>query len=226
MDIKEDFLSNLKNEIPKQIGLTGVFNSGVKDANLEAMSSINTFNKELKEKGKKKDDLVRRNIKSGNTDKLVGKKTMGLPIGKLTSVRPIMGEEETTESTGAGSAGGYSSPLFSVKKKDIDDLTKSETKEATGASSSGSYESPSAWAKSTKKKDWRGKSKTLFPGGKFVQVKKRCKKFPYCNQGDITSLNLTNENYVDNVIKRLSDKYNLNENIIRDILIKHYNPNK
>lgn len=226
MDIKEDFLSNLKNEIPKQIGLTGVFNSGVKDANLEAMSSINTFNKELKEKGKKKDDLVRRNIKSGNTDKLVGKKTMGLPIGKLTSVRPIMGEEETTESTGAGSAGGYSAPLFSVKKKDVEDVTKVETKEATGASSAGSYVTPAAWAKSTKKKDWRGKSKTLFPGGKFVQVKKRCKKFPYCNQGDITALKLTNENSADNVIKRLSEKYDLKESVIRDILSKHYNIKK
>ncbi len=27
-----------------------------------------------------------------------------------------------------------------------------------------------AWAKSTSKKDWRGKSKTQIPGGKFVQV--------------------------------------------------------
>ena len=39
-----------------------------------------------------------------------------------------------------------------------------ETKEATGASSSGQYATTAAWAKSTSKKDWRGKSKTQIPG--------------------------------------------------------------
>ena len=67
-----------------------------------------------------------------------------------------------------------------IKKSQI---TKTETKEATGSGSAGAYVTPAAWAKSTKKKDWRGKNKTLFPGGKFVQVKKKCKTFPYCNQG-------------------------------------------
>jgi len=64
---------------------------------------------------------------------------------------------------------------------------KTETKEATGSGSSGSYETPAAWAKSTKKKDWRGRKKPLLPGGKFVTIKKRCKNFPYCNQGDINN---------------------------------------
>lgn len=133
---------------------------------------------------------------------------------------------ETDEAMGAVGAGGFSQPLFSVKKKDIEDVTKVETKEATGSVSSGSYVTTAAWAKSTKKKDWRGKSKTQIPGGKFVQVKKKCKKFPYCNQGDIGALKFTNENVADNVIKRLSEKYNLKESIIRDILSKHYDIKK
>lgn len=127
-------------------------------------------------------------------------------------------EEETTEAMGAGSAGGYSQPLFSIKKKEVEEITKIEATEATGSASSGSYVTPAAWAKSTSKKDWRGKSKTQIPGGKFVQVKKKCKKFPYCNQGDIGALKFTNES----VIKRLSKKYGLKESIIKDILIKHY----
>jgi len=130
---------------------------------------------------------------------------------------------ETDESTGSGSAGGYSQPLFSVTKKDVEEITKVEATEATGSASSGSYSTPAAWAKSTKKKDWRGKSKTQIPGGKFVQVKKQCKKFPYCNQGDIGALNFSNENVTSKVIKTLSEKYNLSENVIRKILSNHLN---
>lgn len=208
MDLKEDFMSNLKSAIPKQMSSAGVFNSGVEGGNIEAMKSINTYNRELSEKKSKK------------------KNTMKTPIGKVTSMVPVMGEEETTEAMGAGSAGGYSTQLFSATKKDIEDITKVEATEATGSVSSGSYLTTAAWAKSTKKKDWRGKSKTQIPGGKFVQVKKKCKKFPYCNQGDINALKLTNEGVVDNVIKKLSEKYNLSESVIRTILKNHLNQNK
>lgn len=133
---------------------------------------------------------------------------------------------ETDESTGSGSAGGYSQPLFTTTKKEVEEITKVEATEATGSASSGSYSTPAAWSKSTNKKDWRGKSKTQIPGGKFVQVKKKCKKFPYCNQGDIGSLNFSNENVGDRVIKTLSEKYNLSENVIRTILSNHLNKNK
>jgi len=164
---------------------------------------------------------------------------------------------ETDESTGSGSAGGFSQPLFSTTKKEIDEMsngetteacwkgykqlgtkkkngkevpncvsTKVETKESTGSASSGSYSTPAAWAKSTKKKDWRGKSKTQIPGGKFVQVKKKCKTFPYCNQGDMGALTLSNESVSDKVLKTLSEKYNLSENVIRTILSNHLNKNK
>jgi len=88
-------------------------------------------------------------------------------------------KKENKEATGAASAGGYTAPLFSNMKEHK--KKKVETKEATGSGSSGSYVTPAAWAKSQSKKDWRGASKTQIPGGKFVQVKKKCTKFPYCN---------------------------------------------
>lgn len=202
---------------------------------------------------------------------------ISLSVGSLkrslgeTKTKKKKKDGETDESTGSGSAGGYSQPLFSTTKKEIDEITKGETteacwkgyeqygmkdkngkkvpncvpikkkrknidendeitkvetKEATGSASSGSYSTPAAWAKSTSKKDWRGKSKTQIPGGKFVQVKKKCKKFPYCNQGDIGALNLTNESVIDKVIKTLTKKYNLSENVVRTILSNQLNKNK
>lgn len=141
-------------------------------------------------------------------------------------------KSENKEATGSGSAGGFVAPLaFKQDTKFVKDSFKEtpkkvETKEATGSGSSGSYESPAAWAKSTSKKDWRGKSKTLFPGGKFVQVKKKCKNFPYCNQGDINALKLTNEEKINKVITRLSEKYNISEEYIKKLILKEYHKGK
>lgn len=101
-------------------------------------------------------------------------------------------------------------------------LSKMETKEATGSSSSGSYESPSFLAKSTSKKDWRGASKTQIPGGKFVSIKKKCNKFPYCNQGDIKALKLYENPSVNEVIKRISTKHGISENVIKSIIQHEY----
>jgi hypothetical protein len=101
-------------------------------------------------------------------------------------------------------------------------LSKMETKEATSSSSSGSYESPSFLAKSTSKKDWRGASKTQIPGGKFVSIKKKCNKFPYCNQGDIKALKLYENPSVNEVIKRISTKHGISENVIKSIIQHEY----
>jgi len=126
----------------------------------------------------------------------------------LKSIIDNRGKKETKEMTGTSSAGGYSEPLF----------TKMETKEATGSSSSGSYETPKMWAKSTNKKDWRGKSKPQIPGGKFVQVKQKCKKFPYCNQGDINALNIFEDKMLINAVNKVSEKFGINKDIIKEII--------
>lgn len=131
-------------------------------------------------------------------------------------------KEESKEATGSGGSGGYEEPLFSGEEPTLDEepnIRKVETKEATGSSSSGSYESPSFLAKSMSKKDWRGKSKTQLPGGKFVQVKKKCKKFPYCNQGDIKALNIFENDTLKGVIQKVSERYDLHEDHIKDIIL-------
>ena len=81
-----------------------------------------------------------------------------------------------------------------------------EMSEATTSSSSGSYETPSFLAKSMSKKDWRGASKKMYPGGKFVKVKEKCKRYPYCNQGDINALELFEKNLMKETIQKVSKK--------------------
>jgi hypothetical protein len=144
-------------------------------------------------------------------------------------------KSETKEATGSGSSGAFSAPVFggddqfweksrkeTPKLEEGGDVEKVETKEATGSGSVGGYSSPAMWAKSTKKKDWGPSRKTQVPGGKFVSVKDKCTKFPYCNQGDINALNISKNESVKEAIKNVSKKMNVSENVIRAILEHEY----
>ena len=262
-------IPSLKSAMEKEFSNANVYRGGVEAATIaaETLSSVSNESMDIDKKNKK-EVMIKRPIKSGVVDKLVGKTKMKTPIGKLTMGLPIMGEEgETSESTGSGSAGGFSSPLFSTTKKEMEEdcwkgyeekgmkkkgkkmvpncvkeskeeycdscdnvkskcvcgeTKKVEATEATGSGSSGSYETNAAWAKSTSKKDWRGKSKTQIPGGKFVQVKEKCKKFPYCNQGDIKALKIFENENVKNAIKNISERHNISENVIKSIIAYEY----
>lgn len=145
-------------------------------------------------------------------------------------------KEENTEATGAGAAGAFSAPLFSTTKGDIvkgvktvrehfetsesDVEFKAETKEATSSSSSGQYNQPAIWAKSMKKKDWKGATTKYMPGSKRVQVKKKCTKFPYCNQGDINALKIFENETVKKAVDSVSSKYGIDKEYIFGILSK------
>lgn len=147
--------------------------------------------------------------------------------------RPGRGKEETKEATGSGSSGAFVAPMAFSKdfmkrsnaenpKPIKEEVGEGETTEATGTGSSGAYETPSAWAKSTKAKDWGGKRKTQYPGGSFVSVKKKCTKFPYCNQGDINALKLSKNESVSEAIKNVANKLGLKESYIQAILEFEY----
>jgi hypothetical protein len=71
-----------------------------------------------------------------------------------------------------------------------------------------------------KKKDFRGYAKPLYKGGKFVQVKKKCKKFPYCNQGDINALKIFENESVQNAIDNVSSRYDIDKEYISDIVFE------
>ena len=134
-------------------------------------------------------------------------------------------KDEPKEATGSGASGAFSGPIgFDpesdfVKRSFEEKPKKIEATEATGSGSAGSYETTAAWSKSMKKKDWRGASKTQIPGGKFVQVKKKCKKFPYCNQGDIKALKIWENETVKKVISKISKEHNISEQVIKNIII-------
>ena len=141
-------------------------------------------------------------------------------------------KKEYKEATSAGGGSGqYSAPLFSTKKGDLVDSVKKvknfyekskkvETKEATSSSSSGQYSQPAIWAKSMSKKHWKGATTKYMPGSKRVQVKKKCKTFPYCNQGDIKALKIFESEIVQSAINNVSDKFGYDKSIISEIVFR------
>lgn len=95
-----------------------------------------------------------------------------------------------------------------------------EMSEATTSASSGSYETPAFLAKSMSKKDWRGASKKMYPGGKFVKVKEKCKRYPYCNQGDINALELFEKDLMKETIQKVSKKTGKDSEHIKKLIEK------
>jgi len=69
---------------------------------------------------------------------------------------------------------------------------KVEATEMTSTASVGIYDANSFQDKNMKGNTTKGQGrswkKAQIPGGQFVSVKKECKTFPYCNQGDIKAL--------------------------------------
>ena len=110
----------------------------------------------------------------------------------------------------------FEDPNYYTKLSKIE---KGEFKEATTSASSGSFVGASFLAKSQNKKDWRGAAKPLYKGGKFVRVKKKCKTFPYCNQGDIKALELWEDDKLTEAIKKVAKDKNIHENVVRAIVL-------
>ena len=52
------------------------------------------------------------------------------------------------------------------------------------------------------------------PGAKRVKVRSKCKKFPYCNQGDIKALKIFESETVQNAIDSVSSGYGYNKDYI------------
>lgn len=141
---------------------------------------------------------------------------------------------EAKEVTGASSAGAYVGPMM-MTKREIHTIHNSKLNETvdSGVSAGAAYDVPLFGAnprggrkdplkidgpESIKKgravKDknfpkWGG------PGGVFIKIKEKCKKFPYCNQGDINNIEILRES-IDNVSK----KYGLPTEEVEKIVLK------
>lgn len=115
---------------------------------------------------------------------------------KKTSIIKLIDEafEETKEATGASSAGNsISAPAFSMWSDDEEAKSEykrmeGEFKEATDSSSVGPYDANSFeninMRGNTTKGRGRSWKQTQIPGGSYVDINEKCKKFPYCNQGN------------------------------------------
>jgi hypothetical protein len=143
-------------------------------------------------------------------------------------------KKETKEATSSGSTGAFTAPVGfkdsefvrrsfkETPKLKESSVEKVEATEATTTGSSGGYESPAMWAKSTKKKDWGPSRKTQIPGGGFVKIKKKCTKFPYCNQGDINNVKISKNESVKTAVKQVANKMGISESTIITILEHEY----
>ena len=152
---------------------------------------------------------------------------------------------EAKEMTGADSAGSFSAPAFGsmVKKKEIKNIhnmteAEQEIEEVTDASSSGSYDVPLFGGTKGRKNPLSiGGPETIYtgravkdkkfpkwggPGGKFVKIKDKCKKYPYCNQGDINALELLETEEVKEIIQETAKKYGLPIKHVENLVLNQF----
>jgi hypothetical protein len=145
---------------------------------------------------------------------------------------------ESKESMGADSAGAFVGPAFGsvIKKKDLykpNNFKKYNVSEATDSSSSGPYDAPfgdgsknplnikgeksiknSRAVKDKNFPKWGG------PGGIFIKIKEKCKKYPYCNQGDINAIELLE---IKDEVKEISEKYGIPYKEMEKIVLNEIN---
>jgi hypothetical protein len=188
----------------------------------------NKFSDDLKDDPDFEEFKVRARFKDGPIDY-----SFGTPHAAYNDpfVNKKTKKRETKEASTTGT-GGFVAPLGF---KDSDFVRRSfaetpklkesevEKVEATEATTGvGGYSSPAMWAKSTSKKDWGPSRKTQYPGGGFVKIKKKCTKFPYCNQGDINNLKISKNEAVKEAIDNVAKKFGLSKNVIMTILEHEY----
>ena len=58
------------------------------------------------------------------------------------------------------------------------------------------------------------------PDAKYVKVKDKCKKFPYCNQGDINALEIWEKEIMRESAKNVSKKTGKPEGEVREMIEK------
>jgi hypothetical protein len=180
----------------------------------------------------------------GNT-RLAGLISKGINP-KLWVVDMTKKKKEVKE-TGADSSGSFEGLAFGgegdVIKRPISKIPNFEPKEgefteAMDASSSGAFDVP-AFGKTTKggRRDplkidgpdsiYKGRAVTdkNFPkwGGPdsvFVKIKEKCKKFPYCNQGNTGAIEYVNEDKeIQQIINEISKTYGLPRKQVENIVL-------
>lgn len=152
----------------------------------------------------------------------------------MSKYNHIVGQKkiEATEQTMASSSGSVEAPMSNTPtiKRKITTIHNSkepemDMKEATDASSSGAFDVPLFGSTKGRKDPLSiGGEKTIGqsravkdknfpkwggPGSVFVKIKDKCKKFPYCNQGDINAIEMLEMEELNEAIESTSKKYGI-----------------
>lgn len=165
---------------------------------------------------------------------------------EFSKMSGLKSNKKDIDETDSGSSGSFEGPAFGgVVKRKVSTIhnanlneQEEEVEEATTASSSGAFDVP-AFGKTTKggRKDplkidgpdsiYKGRAVTdkKFPkwggpGGVFVKIKEKCKKFPYCNQGNTGALEFIKEDKeLQNAINEVSKNTGIPKNEIQKIVL-------
>jgi hypothetical protein len=156
-------------------------------------------------------------------------------------------EKEEVKETGADSSGSFEGSAFGgdgdVIKRKISKIpnfepNEQELGEVTDSSSSGAFDVP-AFGKSTTggRRDplkidgpdsiYKGRAvkdknfpKWGGPNSVFVKIKEKCKKYPYCNQGNTGAIEFVNEDKeIQEIISEISKKYGLPHKQVENIVL-------
>ena len=156
-------------------------------------------------------------------------------------------KKEEVKETGADSSGSFEGSAFGgdgdVIKRKISKIpnfepNEQELGEVTDSSSSGAFDVP-AFGKSTSggRRDplkidgpdsiYKGRAvkdknfpKWGGPDSVFVKVKEKCKKFPYCNQGNTGAIEYVNEDKeIQQIINEISKTYGLPRKQVENIIL-------
>jgi hypothetical protein len=178
----------------------------------------------------------------GNT-RLAG--LIGKGINPKVWVVDMTKKKKEVKETGADSSGSFSGPLMkgdsNVIKRTISKIPNFEPKEELseeGIISTGEFDVP-AFGKSTSggRRDplkidgpdsiYKGRAvkdknfpKWGGPDSVFVKVKEKCKKFPYCNQGNTGAIEFVHEDKeLQKVINEISKKYGIPHQEVEKIVL-------
>lgn len=162
-------------------------------------------------------------------------------VVNLTKKRPSMEVDETD----AGSSGSFEGPIGGgqeqVIKRKITSIPNMDIAEVTDSGSSGSYDVPAFGTTPKGRRDplkidgpdsiYKGRAvkdknfpKWGGPDSVFVKVKEKCKKYPYCNQGNTGAIEYVSEDKeIKDAINEMSKKYGIPYKEIEKIVLNDIN---
>ncbi|MFA6089737.1 MAG: hypothetical protein WC755_07795 [Candidatus Woesearchaeota archaeon] len=146
-------------------------------------------------------------------------------------------KKEETNEMDSGSSGSYEAPMIILKKDLYKPKTKEQDIDEVTAGVDGSFDVPlfggtkgrsnplsiggekTIGARVNKIEHTKSFPKFGGPDGKFVTINDKCKKFPYCNQGDPNAIRISEDKELSESIKLVSKKYGISSKELKNVVI-------